>query len=148
MTDPVEPSDDAADVSGGTIPEEPISDDDFVIRRIEEAPHLHPRAEGGRRISSAAFSPSNPALDPEQGMSCNSEIIHARKADPLEMAPDAPVLAKLSVKELRQLNLEVVHRPRPGDDSHCNVLGLKSTQRKKLLRASDLIRCPPDVHKE
>lgn len=148
MNDPVDPSDDAADASGETIPEEPISDDDYVIRRIEEVPHLRPRPDGDRRISAAAFSASSPAIDPEQGMSCNSQLIHARKADPLTLAPDAPVLARLSVRELRQLNLKVVHRPRPGDDSHCNVLDVKGSHRKKLLQASELIRCPPDVHKD
>lgn len=81
-------------------------------------------------------------------MSCNSEGLLMREGADLTMfAPGTPVLARLSVKELRLMGLEVVHRPLDGDYSHCNVLGVKDKTRKKLLKLAEIIRCPPDVHK-
>ena len=134
-----------AGVAGET---EEIGADDYLLRKIEDTPHLLPREAGGRRISKAAFSPSSVREDPEQGMSCNSEKILKREGlDPAHFAPATPVLARLAVKDLTDLGLQVVHRPLDDDRSHCNVLGVRDTHRKKLLAKCTLLRFPPDVHK-
>jgi len=142
-------NDPAATAEDALPPIEQIASDDVVLRKIEDVPHLHPRDGGGRRISAAAFSPSSPKEDPEQGMSCNSEAILKRKGGAVEtLAPHTPVLARLPVSSLREMGLEVVHRPLKGDHSHCNVLNVKGGHRSKLLNLAELVRCPPDVHKK
>ena len=123
----------------------PISDDDFIIRKVP-ADHIHPTDGGKRRISKSAFSPSSVAVDPEEGMSTNAvTILSAEAPDLTKFALEFPALARLSVREVRALGLDVEHRPLPNDKSHCQVLGVKEKHRKKLLRAAEFIRKPDDV---
>lgn len=129
--------------------EEEITDDDFLLRKIEDAPHLHPKPDGRRRISKAAFSGSSARDDPEQGMSCNSEALLAREeVDCGNFSPETPVLARLSVLELKKIGLEVVHRRLPGNYSHCNVLNVRDKHRKPLHRMAVIVRAPADVDKD
>jgi hypothetical protein len=136
----------AADENGEEVLEEiEILDSDFLIRKIPES-HIHPRSGGGRRISKSAYSPSSGRVDPSKGMSANCErLLLAEGIAAADFAPEFPALGRLSVAELRQLNLEVVHRPRKGDKSHCDVLNVTSGLRDTLLKKAEVIRKPSDV---
>jgi hypothetical protein len=123
-----------------------IDGDDYLIRKIPEVPHMQAGVGGMRRISKSAFSASSPAIDPEEGMSTNSQaLLEAQGVDIKSFAPEFPALARLRVSDVRALGLVVVHRQMPGDYSHCQVLGVKSSHRKKLLQISVPIRKPDDV---
>lgn len=123
-----------------------IGDHEFVLRKVPAVPHLQPAGEGKRRISKSAFSASSVSVDSEEGMSVNSQsILEAHGVQPQDFAPEFPVLARFCVGDLRALGLTVEPRPIPGDDSHCQVLGVRDKHRKKLLQLAEFIRKPPDV---
>ncbi|HYG30603.1 MAG TPA: hypothetical protein VD887_10350 [Allosphingosinicella sp.] len=122
-----------------------IADDDYIIRKIPSA-HMQPADSGHRRISKSAFSASSASVDPEEGMSVNSEqLLQAAGVDLRQFAPEFPALARLNVGQVRALELTIEHRPIKGDRTHCQVLGVKEKHRKKLLRLAEFPRKPPDV---
>lgn len=124
----------------------PIADDDFILRKIPSTPHIQAPNGGKRRVSKSAFSASSPAVDPEEGMSTNSEALLAIEGiDASSFAPEFPVLARLRVSDVRGLQLTVEHRPVANDYSHCQVLGIKDKHRKRLLQMAEFIRKPDDV---
>ena len=73
-----------------------IGDDDYLIRKIPEIPHMQAGNGGKRRISKSAFSASSAAVDPEEGMSTNSQaLLEAEGVDLDTFAPEFPALARL-----------------------------------------------------
>lgn len=127
-----------------------VSDDDVVIRGIPQG-HIHPISDNKKRVSKGAFSASSEDVDPEKGMSVDlwSKLLELG-IDPESDSylAEFEVLMTFSVSTLRhELGLEVVSRPITGNAAHCNVLGVKDTARKPLLRLADWLRRPDDVYK-
>ena len=125
-----------------------FDDTELLVRKIPEA-NLHPKQDGGRRVSKAAFSASSLASDPDQGMSVDRlhllQLMYDDPSDPNQYADNTEVLMTLKVGDLLKLGLDVRSNPLPGNPAHCNVLGVKAGTRKRLLAAADWFRRPDDV---
>lgn len=129
-----------------------IPDDDIVIRGVAARHLIDIENSGGKkRVTKAAFSPSSERDDPERGMSVNLQsklVEHGLDPQNPLYEPGFEVLMSFRVGDLRELGLEVVRRPLPENPSHCNVLGIKGTARKKeLLRLASFVRRPARVFK-
>lgn len=128
-----------------------ITHDDAVIRKVPPY-HIHDCNDGSgqRRVSKSAFSGSNERTDPEKGMSVDlwSKLVELG-VDPTggDYLPEVEILMILKVSDLNGLGLTVVRRAKNDNKAHCNVLGIKSTDRKKLLDAAEWLRRPNDVIK-
>jgi hypothetical protein len=125
-----------------------FADCELVVRGIPEW-NLHPRAGGGRRVSQAAFSASSKGRDKDQGMSVDRmrilQLMYDDPTDQNQYASAMAVLMTLKVQDLTELGLEIRSAPKPGNPAHCNVLGVKSNNRKRLLNMAGWLRRSADV---
>jgi hypothetical protein len=116
----------------------PIDGNTRLFRRISENYLVPaPDAPGGRRISSAAFSPSSDG----SGVSVNIEDEMQRRgispADLLALPPNAVGVAFVSAAQVRAEQLDVNRQPLPDDPSHGNITGnVTGAKRKRLARAA------------
>ena len=110
---------------------EEISSDEIILRRIPppESENTQPRKEGGRRPNSQRLQLLKPD-DP--GLSCT----RLKQTSPRQLLdqlldqgkdPDGWMVCRLYVADVRELGLDVVHRPESGDPGHCHIHGTDKT---------------------
>jgi len=110
-----------------------IGDSDYVFRRI----YPDTIAKDGT-LESTSFS------DREDTPSCHLQSL-ANPHKILEDNPGMDRLVRLSVGQIRELGLDVVHDPLPEDHSHCLIVGtegrkLNRRKRQKLCELAEVVQ--------
>lgn len=107
--------------------EEPIGDDEVILRRIPPSRLGMDSTKplpNGRRATSLHLA-TKPG---EVGLSCS----RLRQTSPRELLaelvgadidPTGWMVCRIWVRDVRQLKLEVIHKPTARDNGHCEILG-------------------------
>lgn len=109
------------DQDGETLPynDDQISDDEYLLRRIDPDHHLA-QTSTGYRLSSSAFSESSRSVSKYGGMSAQLERM---VRDPLDGLAPGWGIVKIRVGALREKDYLVGLDPQNGDNSHTSVWG-------------------------
>ena len=109
-------------------PAEPIGNDEVILRRIPPTTigmdSTKQLPNGRLRATSVRLS----TRDGEHGLSCTrliqtspQELLNGLVAESID--PTGWLVCRLLVSEVRQLGLEVIHKPTLKDTGHCEILG-------------------------
>ena len=118
-----------------------IHDDDIVLRGVPRHQIL-PTEDGGRRISSGAFSRSSAQRDPYRSLSVSAKKILDCHETAIDEWADGKYGAVVYVPtaRFRENGLCVGWDPTPDDPSHCGVWGTLPRSVQKEL-ATDARQC-------
>ena len=109
---------------------EVIGDEEIILRRIPP-PRIgmdstKPRPNGGLRATSLRLS----VKDGETGLSCTrlqqtspQALLNDLASDKID--PADWLVCRIFLRDVRKLDLEVIHKPTDRDPGHCEILGTK-----------------------
>ena len=137
---PVERQPPERDSAGEIVPHDhpEIRDHEHVIRHIMPN-EMVPDGNGGRRLSSGAFSEfsgGGMSVDIEAWMMADGSSFQNYLGGPQKGA------VRVNVGALRQLGLKVGWDPDHGHAHHGAVWGIKSSTRRKIRDLADVLRLP------
>jgi hypothetical protein len=122
-----------------------LEDDDLLIRKAPDL-HIQTASNGLRRVSAAVFSASSTKRDPLQGMSVDLfRILLELGIDPrdaMQFAPEFKVIVGVTIGHLKSLGLNCVHSPVDGNRAHCNVFGVTTRIRERIMAGAQWVRRP------
>lgn len=125
-----------------------ILPEDSLVRYLRAGVNAHKNADGSWRISSGAFSRSNPQNDARSYASVDLErlMLEANLILPYRRPSQMHGIAAISVASVRDLNLQVGWVPLLENNSHCGIWGqLNNTSiRNKLAKVATLLLAPED----
>lgn len=125
-----------------------IRPEDSLVRYLKAGVNAHRNPDGSWRVSSGAFSRSNPQNDPRSYASVDLERLMLVSNLTLPYRRPSPMhgVAAIGVASVRDLNLKVGWVPEPDNIAHCGIWGelnIKSI-RNKLAKSATVLVAPED----
>lgn len=113
-----------------------IPNDAYLVRYIDVV-QMVSDGQGGKRLSSGAFSSSSKRVDHYQSMSC--DFLNEMQQDSVQpsdrLKPTHAGAVRIRAGDLRAMGLKVGPDPRPGNPYHVGVWGISTKKQKRDIRA-------------